>query len=322
MTKHNLSRRQFIGSGALAATGLLLSKTSFAAAVLNKPGKPNSVINGVQIGVITYSFRSMPGTAEDLLKYCIDCNINAIELMGDAAEAYAGAPKRQGGGYGKPQTPEEKTAAEDFNKKIAEWRATAPMDKFKELRKMYNDAGVTIYAWKPNALAARNSDAEIDYAFNAGKALGVNHVTVELPDEAQTKRLGDIAAKHKMMVGYHAHTQATPTLWDAALSQSKYNGINLDIGHYVAGTSSSPIPFIEKYHDRITSMHIKDRKFNDGPNQPWGQGDTPIKEVLQLLKKNHYKFPATIELEYKIPDSSDAVKEVKICRQFAADALS
>ena len=68
-------------------------------------------------------------------------------------------------------------------------------------------------------------------------------------------------------------------------------------------------------------MHIKDRKFNNGPNAPWGQGDTPIKEVLALMKKNKYKFPATIELEYNIPEGSDAVKEVKICRAYAADAL-
>lgn len=312
MKQYNLSRRKFIGGSVLAAAGLLVfSKSSFASTVLGRAGKPNSVINGVQIGVITYSFRSMPDTIDDLLQYCISCNINAIELMGDAAEQYAGAPKHETG--------------QDwvvFGKKMAEWRTSASMDKFKEIKKMYQEAGVNIYAWKPNALGAKNSDAEIDYAFNVGKALGVNHVTVELPDEAQTKRLGDIAAKHKMMVGYHAHTQATPTLWDTALSQSKYNGINLDIGHYVAGTSSSPVPFIEKYHDRITSMHIKDRKFHDGPNQPWGQGDTPIKEVLQLLKNNHYKFPATIELEYKIPEGSDAVKEVKVCRQFAADALA
>jgi sugar phosphate isomerase/epimerase len=312
MKQHNLSRRRFIGSATFAAAGFLaFSKSSFAGVLSGSADKPNSLINGVQIGVITYSFRSMPGTVDDLLKYCIDCDINAIELMGDAAEVYAGAPKREAG---------EDWAA--FGKKMTEWRAAAPMDKFKEIRKMYHDAGVSIYAWKPNALGPKNTDAEIDYAFNAGKALGVNHVTVELPDEAQTKRLGDIAAKHKMMVGYHAHTQATPTLWDTALSQSKYNGINLDIGHYVSGTSSSPVPFIEKYHDRITSMHIKDRKFHDGPNQPWGRGDTPIKDVLQLLKNNHYKFPATIELEYKIPEGSDAVKEVKICRQFAADALA
>jgi len=312
MKNNYLNRRQFIGGGAVAAASLLLlSKSSFAKAALSGAGKPNSIVNGVQIGVITYSFRSMPGTAEDLLKYCIDCNINAIELMGDPAEIYAGAPKR-----------EPNTDRDEFAKKIAEWRLTAPMDKFKQLRKMYNDAGVTIYAWKPNALGKRNSDAEIEYAFNAGKALGVSHLTVELPDDEQTKRLGDIAAKHKLMVGYHAHTQATPTLWDAALAQSKYNGINLDIGHYASGTSSSPVPFIEKYHNRITSMHIKDRKFNNGPNAPWGTGDTPIKDVLALMKKTKYKFPATIELEYNIPEGSDAVKEVKICRAYLASALA
>ncbi|MFD0792341.1 sugar phosphate isomerase/epimerase family protein [Mucilaginibacter litoreus] len=311
MEKHYLTRRRFIGISAAASAGLLLaSKASVASSFFNNADKPNSLINGVQIGVITYSFRSMPGTVEDLLKYCLECNINAIELMGDPAEAYAGAPKREGS-----------QAWAEFAPKLAEWRGSVSMDKFKQLRKMFNEAGVTIYAWKPNALGAKNTDAEIEYAFNAGKALGCSHVTVELPDEAQTKRLGDLAAKHKMMVGYHAHTQATPTLWDTALSQSKYNGINLDIGHYASGTSSSPVPFIEKYHDRITSMHIKDRKFHDGPNAPWGEGDTPIKEVLQLMKKNRYKFPATIELEYNIPGGSDAVAEVKKCRAYAAEAL-
>lgn len=309
MKKQQVSRRQFIGTGVLAAAGMAFaSKTSFAHSIFAS-AKPNSVFGGVQVGVITYSFRSMPGSAEQLLQYCKDCDINAIELMGDAAEAYAGAPKRDG--------------SANFNAKLADWRANCPMDKFAELRKMYNDAGVKIYAWKPNALNKRNTDAEIEYAFKAGKTLGCTHVTVELPtDDAQTQRLGDLAAKHNIFVGYHAHTQATPTLWDKALSQSKYNAINLDIGHYVAGTSSSPVDFILKNHDRIMSMHIKDRKFNNGPNMPWGEGDTPIKEVLALVKKNRYKFPATIELEYNIPAGSDAVKEVIKCREYAKAALA
>src|SRR5581483_3446178 len=168
MKDQHISRRSFIGSAAMAAVGVALaSKSSFAASFLQ--AKPNSKINGVQIGVITYSFRSMPGSAEQLLQYCLQCNINAVELMGDAAEAFAGAPARVSG---------ENYA--DRAKKMAEWRAGASMDKFKELRKLYNDAGVTIYAWKPNALGKKNTDAEIDYAFNAGKALGVTHVTVEL----------------------------------------------------------------------------------------------------------------------------------------------
>lgn len=311
MEEQHISRRRFIGTTALAAAGVAFASKSALAGTWFQ-AKPNSLINGVQIGVITYSFRSMPSTAQDLLQYCLQCNINAIELMGDAAEAFAGKPTRNNG-----------EDAPAYFKRVAEWRESVSMDKFKELRRLFNNAGVKIYAWKPNALGAKNTDGEVDYAFNAGKALGVTHVTVELPaDDNQTKRLGDIAAKHKIYVGYHAHLQATPTLWDTALSQSEYNAINLDIGHYTAGTSSSPIPFIEKNHARIMSMHMKDRKYHDGPNQPWGQGDTPIVEVLQLIKKNKYKFPATIELEYNIPADSDAVKEVIKCREFAVKALS
>jgi sugar phosphate isomerase/epimerase len=309
MKKENVSRRHFIGTGMIAAAGMALaSKSSFANSIF-APAKPNSKINGVQIGVITYSFRSMPGSIEQILSYCVDCNINYIELMGEAAEAYAGAPKRDG--------------SADYNAKLAQWRENTLMDPFVAIRKMYNDAGITIYAWKPNALNAKNTDGEIAYAFKAGKALGCSHCTVELStDPVQTQRLGDLAEKNDMMVGYHAHTQATPTIWDTALSQSAHNGINLDIGHYTAGTSTSPIDFILKNHKRILSMHMKDRKFHDGPNMPWGQGDTPIKEVLQLMKKEGYKFPATIEQEYNIPAGSDAVKEVKICRAYAAAALA
>lgn len=308
MKKQNVSRRQFIGTSMLAAAGMALaSQSSFANSIFAKT-KPNSKINGVQIGVITYSFRSMPGSIEQILKYCLDCDINAIELMGDAAEAFAGAPRYDN--------------SADYKTRMAAWRESTLMDPFVAIRKMYNNAGVNIYAWKPNALNANNTDGEIAYAFNAGKALGCSHVTVELPDDNQTARLGNLAEKYDMMVGYHAHTQATPTLWDTALSQSDHNGINLDIGHYVAGTSTSPIGFIQKNHKRILSMHLKDRKFHDGPNMPWGQGDTPIKEVLVLMKKEGYKFPATIEQEYQIPAGSDAVKEVIKCREYAKTALS
>src|SRR6185312_10572821 len=134
----DISRRRFIGSAALAAAGVAFASKSALASSLFQ-SKPNSKIHGVQIGVITYSFRSMPSSAEQLLQYMLQCNINMTELMGDAAEAFAGAPARVSG--------------EDMAtrmKKMADWRAGASMDKFKELRKLYNDAGVTIYAWKPN----------------------------------------------------------------------------------------------------------------------------------------------------------------------------
>ena len=331
MKKENISRRQFLGTTVLAVAGLAVAaEPAFGIpAYIKNLGKPNSLINGVQIGVISYSWRSMPSSAEQILQYCIDCNISAIELMGPAAETFAGAPEAPprpagGGGQRQPLTPEQKAAQEEYLKKMATWRASAPMNKFEQLRKMYKDAGVSIYAFKPSALGANNTDAEVDYAFRAARALGASHATVELPNSAdQTKRLGEIAARNKIYVGYHGHLQQTATWWDEALSQSKYNAMNFDMGHYVAA-GFDPIPLIQAKHNHIVSMHTKDRKSkaNGGANVPWGEGDTPIVEVLQLMKKNKYKFPATIELEYEIPAGSDAVKETAKCVEFARKALT
>lgn len=332
MKTQDISRRQFLGTTALAVAGIAVaSKPAFGVpAILKNLGKPNSLFNGVQIGVISYSWRSMPSSAEQILQYCIDCNISALELMGPAAEAFAGAPQappRTGApspGSKRPQlTSEQQAEQAEYIKKLAAWRASVPMDKFEQLRKMYQDAGVSIYAFKPSALGVNNTDAEVDYAFRAAKALGANHATVELPtDPGQTKRLGDIAARNKIYVGYHGHLQQTFTAWDVALSQSKYNALNFDMGHYVAA-GFDPIPLIQNKHNHIVSMHTKDRKSkaNGGTNMPWGQGDTPINEVLQLMKKNKYKFPATIELEYEIPAGSDAVKETAKCVEYAKKAL-
>ncbi|MGC3945475.1 MAG: TIM barrel protein [Chryseolinea sp.] len=336
-----LSRRQFIGASLTTAAGVALgTKVIGAPAIIKNLGKPDSVIKGVPIGVITYSYRNLPDqSAEKVLQYCVDSGISAVELMGTVAENFAGAPvnPNAGRGPGTPQpqpgaelTEEQKKAREEmraanaaFAKKLAEWRIAVSMDKFEQLRKMYKNAGVSIVSWKPSALGVANSDAEVDYAMRSAKALGTNTVTVELPtDPAQTKRLADIARKHKVYVGYHQHLQATPTLWDTALSQSPYNSLNCDIGHYVAAGYNA-IELLEAKHDRIRNMHIKDRKSkeNGGANLPFGSGDTPLVQMLQLMKKNKWKFPAVIEQEYQIPEGSDVVKEIARCFEFCKAAL-
>jgi sugar phosphate isomerase/epimerase len=322
-----------------------LGKLALAAIPASKLlAKPNSKFDGVQIGVITYSYRSMPGAndAEALLKYIVDSGISGIELMGPAAEIYAGSPAsggRGGGGAGggrgpgrgagggggrAPLTPEQQAAQQARAAELKAWRLSVSMDKYKALRKMYNDAGVDIYAFKlePNP---NMSDEEYEYIFHVADTLGANHVTLELSNNAAfTKRIGDFAAKKKMRVAYHAHTQASLTAWDAVLEQSTGNAINLDCGHFVAGTSESPIPLIRKHSSRIASMHLKDRKkaSNGGANLLWGQGETPIKEILMLMRQERYKFPASIELEYDIPEGSDAVVETSKCVQFCKNALA
>lgn len=199
------------------------------------------------------------------------------------------------------------------------------MKKFEQVGKMYKDAGVSIYAFKPNAFGANNSDLEVVYGLRAAKALGASHVTLEHPsNDDQTLRLGKMGEQEGMSVGYHGHEQETFTFWDTALAQSSKNGLNLDAGHYIAAGHSDLIALVEKQHARILSMHTKDRQTpgNGKGNLAWGTGDTPIVELLQLMKKNKYKFPATIELEYQVPQGSDAVKEVQKCLEYCRKALS
>lgn len=283
-------------------------------------GKPNSRFNGVQIGVITYSFRTMPESAEALLRYCIEAGVSAVELMGHPAEVFVGAP-RPPSKSGNEE--EDKAALATYVAELSTWRSTVPMARFEQLRKMYNRAGVNIFGFKPSALRITNTDADIDYAFRAAKALGANQANLEFPqDEAQTERLGRIAARNNVYVGYHGHLQQTFDMWDNAFRQSRYNAANFDMGHYVAA-GFDPIDFMKAKHERIVSMHVKDRKSkaNGGANLPWGQGDTPIAEALQLMAKRNYRFPATIELEYPIPDGSNAIKEVAKCVEFARTVL-
>ncbi|PWJ59081.1 sugar phosphate isomerase/epimerase [Dyadobacter jejuensis] len=324
MDQQDISRRKFLESGFAAAGLMAISGASFGMpAYIKNLGKPNSLFKGVQIGVISYSWRSMPSSAEQVLQYCIDSNISAIELMGPAVEAFAGAPElpfeRQGR---KALTAEQKSLQEEYILKLAQWRATVPMTRFQQLGKLYKKAGVKIYGYKPSALGEKNTDAEVDYAFRAAKALGANQANVEKPSDAETKRLGDIASKNKIYAGYHGHTQQTFDWWDKALEQSKYNALNFDMGHYVAA-GFDPIELLEAKHQHIVSMHTKDRKnkANGGDNVVWGEGDTPIVQVLQMMRDKKYKFPATIELEYPIPQGSDAVKETAKCVEFARKAL-
>jgi sugar phosphate isomerase/epimerase len=340
------NRRKFLQKSALGIAGLAMAPSWLqgAPSIIKSFNKPDSVINGVKIGCITYSFRSMPDqSVEATLKYVVDSGLSSIELMGDPAESFAGIPaspinrtrmfqlggkQRRGEALTADETKElteMQAQALDYSKVVSAWRASVDMKKFEQVRKMYKDAGVSIYAFKPNAFGQNNSDADIAYGMKAAKALGASHVTLEHPsDDAHTLRLGKLGELHKMGVGYHGHEQETFTFWDTALTQSKMNGLNLDAGHYIAAGHSDLIPLIEKHHTRIYSMHTKDRQIpaNGKGNVAWGTGDTPIGDLLKLIQKNKYKFPATIELEYQVPEGSDAVKEVQKCVEFCRKALS
>jgi sugar phosphate isomerase/epimerase len=317
-----------------------IALAAFPAAAL-AAARPNSNFGGVQIGAITYSFRALPGSAEETLRYCVECGISAIELMSNVAESYAGAPMPAqrgfapgGPGGGRPQaTPEQQEARRKAAEALTQWRVSASMDRYKAFRKMYEQAGVKIYAFKlPPTLAM--SDAEYKYIWDVAQTLGANHITMELPtDDKLLQRVADYAAKRKLAIAFHTHGQGGASGFDKVLAASKYTALNFDVGHYYGVNGQSPVPLVEKYHDRIASLHLKDRKGpasageSKGPgaggaNMPWGQGETPLREVLQLMKKKKYRFPASIEYEYQTPEGSDVLAEVRKCVEFCRRALT
>jgi sugar phosphate isomerase/epimerase len=346
------SRRDF---GKLALASLpVAGLVGRGGAALARQARPNSVWGGVPFGIFApYRFGPEASDLEGALKALVNFGISQTELSNAVVERYLGAPQPagRGGGAAQPaatpaagaaapapaagaaagqgrgrgvQTPEQQAAARAAAEQLTNWRTSIAIDKFKSVRSMFDAAGVTIYAYRLT-LRTDMPDAEYDYTFNAAKALGATQITMELPsDRALSQRIGDFAAKHKVNVGYHLHTTATITAWDEAMAQSPRNGLQLDIGHYVAGTGISPVPLIEKHHARIFSMHLKDRKragHDQSENMPWGQGDTPIKEVLQVLKKNKWAIPVGIEFEYPIPAGSTWDAEIAKCVQYGRDAL-
>jgi sugar phosphate isomerase/epimerase len=171
------------------------------------------------------------------------------------------------------------------------------------------------------------SDEEFEYIFNVAEALGCTHTTLELlTDPVQLKRVGDFAMKKKVYAAYHTHLQGSMTAFDQAFAASKGNMANVDFGHFVAAgnVGGTPMQFLQKFHDRTASFHLKDRTTPEhcALNLPWGTGETPIKEVLQMVSKNKWKMPASIELEYDVPEGSDAVKEVRKCVEYCQAALA
>lgn len=293
--------------------------------------KPDSRFSGVMIGAITYSFRALPGSAEETLKYCLDCGISGVELMAPVAESFAGSPMGTprpfgpGGPRTRP-TPEQMEARKKQAAEVSAWRLKVGMEKYKAFRKMFEDAGVKIYAFKlPPTLEM--PDAEYEYIWNVAETLGANHITMELPtDDKLLERVAAFAAKRKLKIAFHTHGQGGESGFAKVLGASAYTALNLDVGHYFGVTGESPVPVIEKYHDRISSLHLKDRKApvdgKGGANMPFGEGATPLKEILQLMKRKKYRFPASIEYEYETPAGSDVLTEMKKCVAFARSALS
>jgi sugar phosphate isomerase/epimerase len=264
--------------------------------------KINSVIRGVQIGAQSYSFRDRP--LEACLEGFREVGLGECELWQGHVE------------------PRNLKWTE-----LKNWRLTAPLSHFHEIREKLDRAGVLLYAYN-FSFRREMTDAEIERGFEIAKALGVENITASATVSV-APRVDQYAQKYKIMVGFHGHDQtdkpdefSTPETFARALQgASQYIGVNLDTGHFVAA-GGDPVAYIREHHARINMIHLKDRKKNHGANLPFGEGDTPNAEVLRLLRDEGWKIPANIEYEYGEEKAGlDTVAEVKKCFAYCRKAL-
>jgi sugar phosphate isomerase/epimerase len=311
------TRREF---GLLTVAGIVLGRSKDHP--LYGMGVADSTVNGVRLGVQTYSFRDLPRTpggdaVDTIIKSMTACGLTECELFAPQVEPQFSAGR---GARGAPPSPEAVKAREDLRK----WRLETPIDHFRDVKKKFDTAGITIYAYNysPNASF---TDAEIDRGFEMTRALGAGIITASTTLDV-AKKIAPMADKHKMIVAMHNHSRiddpnefATPDSFAAAMKMSKYFKVNLDIGHFTAANFDA-LAYIREHHASITNLHLKDRKKNQGDNMPWGEGETPIREVLQLLKKERWSIPAYIEYEYR--GQGSPVDEVKKSFEYAKKALA
>jgi sugar phosphate isomerase/epimerase len=335
------SRRDFgrMAFSALPLTFALSGSGRLLAAAL--PDKPNSRWAGVQVGLnVPYSFGTRTAqNAEQVLAHCVALGISGVELRGQAIEQSTGLPPALvlgpapseyralfDTGSKLPAAPGNARAASSPERRIwktdeikeyeqqaqalRKWRlSSTSLQQAVAVRKRYQDAGVHVDIVKFDGINDMD-DAELDYIFTLAKLVGARTVSGEfwLPS---VPRIAKAANHHKIWIGLHNHLAVTPAVWEEAFAHGDYVGANVDIGHYLAGNGTSPLPFIEKYHQRITHLHIKD-KTRDNRNVEFGTGDTPIKEILQAVRdKRWFHIQATIEYEIPLPAGADRDAELR-----------
>lgn len=309
------TRREF---GQLALGGLATAAGTRLLAL-------DSTVGGVKVGAISYCFRSIPRPANaDYMDTLIDAftqvGVGFCELESVRVEP---EPPIPGGGRIPANITPEYSKRRD---ELRQWRLTVPMDRFEEIRSKFDKAGIELIGYVMT-FAEDFTDAEIDRTFLAAKTLGVKIIGTNQTRVSMGKRLTPFADKYDMTLGWHNHAMvddpnevASVDSFKNLFSMSKRFKANLDIGHFVAG-NNDPVAFMRQYgRDRISHLHLKDRRRNNGPNQPWGQGETPVADVLRLLQKE--KFPIYAIIEYEYMGQASAVEEVKKCVKFIRDTLA
>jgi sugar phosphate isomerase/epimerase len=305
-----MHRRDF---GRLALTGLGALASVRNSPAQQRPSLPpiKSTFNGVVLGCNTYSLSTLP--LDDAIPAIAGIGFGLAELHPHHIEPSFGL---RGAGTGAAQTNAKKAQARE---KLRQWRMTVPLDQFSTVGQKFKDGGLYLYAYNMN-YDDQFTEAELGRTFEMTKALGCKLITAVGSNEI-FRRLDPFAQKYKIIIGLHNEgmIRSVADFENVSRGLSDYTAFTLDIGHFVAN-GGDPVAMLEKHHDRIVNIHIKDRKKEDGPNVAFGQGDTPIKQVLIMMRDRKYGIPGHIEWEVAA-ERDERIAAVRRCLNYCKQAL-
>lgn len=306
--------------GRIAASTLGAAAIGRSAAFAAALGSPAA---GVRLGATTWGLRDLPripgeDNVADVVKALQAAGVREVDLW-----SYNVEPAGPNTGPAAPPppavypikiktfSPEEIAAAMLQARNLTrDWRLATPASHFEGIRAKFAAAGIAVTSYTVK-FDATFTDREIDIAFEQAKALGAAFLNA--PGSAEiAARLAPFADKHAMTVA----------LADFALASalpSKRFRVNADIGAITA-SNGSPVAYIQENHDAIAQLTIKDRRRNKGQNEQFGDGDTPIQDVLRLVKQKNYSFPVFAEYEYLGLGTPE--EELRRCMDYMRSALA
>jgi sugar phosphate isomerase/epimerase len=325
------TRREF---GKLAVGTLGVLSVGCLSSVAATP-KLAETINGVRVGLESYSMLPYPqdsvvdlliNTMRQLNIRC--CNLQEFILISPSLRALidsVGGPDRGAG----PNAPEYQAKVKTVDEQWQQWRSTFPLESLKPIRKKFDDAGIELVGYMPNNLrtAANSTDEDLTRACEIAQALGIHYLTVMFPKSA-AKRFVPIAEKYRMKAGIHGRSTlspsdpdliATPQDYIEICGLSKNYGIHLDIGNAAAGGLDVQA-FIREQHQHFFALAVKDRTM-ERKSKPWGQGDSHVKEILHLVRDNHYPIQCWIDCDIPPSTSRTRVDDIAECVEFTKQTL-
>lgn len=335
----------------LAATAQVAAALPLGLSAAQRPPLPR--VNGVRMALQSASFSFSGQGVPEIIRTMTDLGLGEIDIMSEHIEHQLGAPGIQLPGAGRPGPWTRPAGAEPprppqagvpggpvgsgpgaasgaaaagaprppfrgmdpaVREALRAWRLSVDLDKFRAVARSFADAGLSLFSYNLSFNDAW-TDAEIERGMLMTKALGTDVITASSPLTV-LPRVAPLAEKHGIRVAIHNHREG-PEDFAKATALSKNIWINLDAGHFFA-MGHDPLAYLRQHHARITNLHVKDRMANAGREMPFGEGQTPLAELLRLVRDQRYDIPVCIE--YVGPDGPQV--ELRRCLDYCKKALA